>query len=251
MKRHITTTDPVPSLRRGRFTPRLDLLHVIAAAAFVVLTGCATDQQGDITASLPDDYRVKHPITIDEKLYTMDIPVGRDTARLNSGTRGNILGFAQRFNSSGSALMAIVAPVGSPNEVVASSMSHQVYDVLVASGIKPGALDFRTYRAGPKETIAPIRLAYSRIAADVADCGEWPGYLDKDSHNRNYENFGCATQSNLAAMVDNPLDLLYPRGTTPPDAARRAKVLEGYQKGDFYSAKQALEGGKVAQGVGN
>jgi pilus assembly protein CpaD len=247
MERQIMTTDPVPSLRRGRFTPRL----VVAAAALVVLAGCATDQQQGITASLPDDYRAQHPITIDEKLYTMDIPIGQDTGRLNSGTRGNILGFAQRFSAGGSALMAIVAPVGSPNEVVASSMSHQVYDVLIASGIKPAALDFRTYRAGPKESTAPIRLAYTRIAANVANCGEWPGYLDKDSRNRNYRNFGCSTQANLAAMVDNPLDLLYPRGSTPPDATRRAQVLENYQKGDLYSAGQRLDAGEVAEGVGN
>lgn len=251
MECHAMTTGPEPAARRGRSAPRLDFRFVAAAAVLVALAGCSTSKQQDITASIPDDYRVQHPITIDEQLATMDIPVGLDTGRLNSGTKGNIVGFAQRFNSSGSALMAIVAPVGSPNEVVAASMSHQVYDVLVASGVRPGALDFRTYRAGAKESTAPIRLAYSGIAATVADCGEWPDYLNNDSHNRNFKNFGCATQANLAAMVDNPLDLLYPRGSTPPDAARRAKVLQNYENGEVYSAKQKLEGGQVAVGVGN
>jgi pilus assembly protein CpaD len=251
MERQLMTTDPVHSPRHNRSVPRLDRRLVAAAAVLVALAGCATGTQQDITASIPDDYRIKHPITIDEQLATMDIPVGLDAGRLSSGARGNIAGFAQRFNSSGGSLMAIVAPVGSPNEVVAASMSHQVYDVLLAAGIRPAALDFRTYRAGPKETGAPIRLAYSRIAASVADCGQWPGNLDNDSRNRNYKNFGCATQANLAAMVANPLDLLYPRASTPPDATRRAKVLEGYQNGEIYSATQRLEGGEIATGVGN
>ena len=33
--------------------------------------------------------------------------------------------------------------------------------------------------------------------------------------NRPYWNFGCANQRNLAAMVDNPADLVQPRGETP------------------------------------
>ena len=37
--------------------------------------------------------------------------------------------------------------------------------------------------------------------------------------NRPYWNFGCATQRNLAAMVDNPADLVQPRGEAPAYSA--------------------------------
>ena len=70
--------------------------------------------------------------------------------------------------------------------------------------------------------------------------------------NRHYESFGCATQQNLAAMVDNPLDLLYPRGMTPADAARRATVLDKYRRGESFTSDLSKEtGGSVATGVGN
>ncbi|MGA8919494.1 MAG: CpaD family pilus assembly lipoprotein, partial [Pseudolabrys sp.] len=50
--------------------------------------------------------------------------------------------------------------------------------------------------------------------------------------NRPYWNLGCASQRNLAAMVDNPADLLQPRGEVPPYAPRRTVVLDRYKKGE-------------------
>jgi pilus assembly protein CpaD len=244
------TTDrlPVAARRRSfRFDPR----PVATIVMLLALSGCFASPRHDVVGSIPDDYRVNHPIRIDEQLATMDVPVGLDTARLSAPVKGNIVGFAQRFKASGSGLIAIVVPDGSPNEVVATSLGHQIYDVLIGAGVKPGSLDFRSYGAEPAETNAPIRLAFNKITAHVEGCGAWPDRLEKDFNNRNYQNFGCSSQANLAAMVDNPLDLIYPRALAPADAARRSTVLEKYRNGDVYSASQKLEGGEVSQGVGN
>jgi pilus assembly protein CpaD len=228
-----------------------DPLRLVAAAALVILlAGCSASKRQDVVGSIPDDYRVNHPILIDEQLATMDVPVALDTARLSAPIKGNISGFAQRFNASGSGLMAIVVPDGSPNEVAATGIAHRIYDVLVGAGVRPGSIDFRSYPAGPSETNAPVRLAFNKITARVEGCGVWPDRLEQDFRNRNYKNFGCATQANLAAMVDNPLDLLYPRALAPADAARRSTVLDNYRKGDAYSAKQKLEEGEISE-VGN
>ena len=42
---------------------------------------------------------------------------------------------------------------------------------------------------------------------------------------------GCATQRNLAAMVDNPADLVQPRAETPAYTMRRTTVMEKYRQG--------------------
>ena len=93
----------------------------------------------------------------------------------------------------------------------------------------------------------------ARSRAKTAACGPWPDQIARNVENRNYYTFGCATQNNLAAMVDNPLDLLYPRGMTPPDATRRAVVLNKYGTGTAYQSDYSKEVGadEVAQGVGN
>jgi pilus assembly protein CpaD len=245
MNHHLTTIAP----RRAGAGRRISLIGVAALAA--TLAGCAPPNPADLTGSVPDDYRVAHPIAISEKLDTMDIPVGVDMARLPDSFKQTIAGFAQRFIASGSGLMAIVSPVDSPNEVAAATISHEVRDILIASGVAPGEINFRGYKAGPEETGAPVRLAFNRMTAHTEPCGPWTDDVHKSSSNRNYKNFGCATQQNLAAMVDNPLDLLYPRGIMPSDAARRTLVLKKYRDGADYRGSDTLQGGSVAQGVGN
>ena len=73
--------------------------------------------------------------------------------------------------------------------------------------------------------------------AVAGPCGLWPedtgpsifdpGY----NENKPYFNLGCATQRNLAAMIDNPADLEQPRAETPAYTARRNIAFERYRKG--------------------
>ena len=50
--------------------------------------------------------------------------------------------------------------------------------------------------------------------------------------NQPYYNLGCATQKNLAAMVDNPADLVQPRAETPVYTGKRAFAREKWRKGE-------------------
>jgi pilus assembly protein CpaD len=54
----------------------------------------------------------------------------------------------------------------------------------------------------------------------------------RSSENKDYYNFGCATQRNLAAMVDNPSDLEQPRSETAAYTARRTAAFEKYRRGE-------------------
>jgi pilus assembly protein CpaD len=86
--------------------------------------------------------------------------------------------------------------------------------------------------------LPPIKLSYPRIAAVAGPCGLWPEDLglsvDDPSYvqNKPYHNFGCATQRNLAAMIDNPADLEQPRSETTAYTARRNVAFEKYRKGE-------------------
>ena len=61
------------------------------------------------------------------------------------------------------------------------------------------------------------------------------------NQNKNYENFGCASQQNLAAQIANPSDLVGPRGMSPIDAANRATVIQTYRDGDTSSDSSSSE----------
>jgi len=114
----------------------------------------------------------------------------------------------------------------------------------------------RSYRPMNPGQLATIRLTYPRISAQAGPCGLWPhdlgpGDVAEYEQNRPYWNFGCATQRNLAAMVDNPADLVQPRGETPAYEARRAMVLDKYRKGESTATNYPNENkGKISD-VGN
>lgn len=245
----MTTVSSSPSDRVRR--PALAAV-VLAGGLVVALGGCARQVQPfETTGAVPDDYRLNHPIAIEEKVETLDVPVGVYTGGLTDAAKANVVGFSQKFQASGSSVIAVVAPSGSPNQQIAAGVAVEIEDVLRQSGVAAGAIDYRVYHAGADERNAPVRIAFSRIAGHTAPCGPWPDQSSVNGQNRIYFNFGCATQQNLAAMVANPLDLLYPRGLTPADAARRADVLEKYRKGAAFAADLSKErGGAVAQGVG-
>jgi pilus assembly protein CpaD len=234
---------------RGR---RLGIAALAAGGLALALAGCARDvDTATTTAALSDDYRITHPISLDEQIATLDIPVSVDSARLTEGEKANVVFFAQSFLASGTAVIAVVAPSGSSNQVAARNVAAQVEDALRGAGIAPRAVTSRVYRADPHDSVAPVRLAYNRIVAATDPCGPWPDLVSATSQNRHYESFGCAEQQNLAAVVANPLDLLYPRGTTPPDATRRATVLGKYRTGGSVVSDHSGEnGGTVATGVG-
>ena len=90
----------------------------------------------------------------------------------------------------------------------------------------------------PRATaLASIKINYSKMTAEAGPCGLWPHDLGPSARchlleNRPYWNLGCASQRNLAAMVDNPADLVQPRGETPAYSARRSVAIDKYRKGD-------------------
>jgi pilus assembly protein CpaD len=197
----------------------------------VALTaGCANKEM--TTGSIPMDYRERHPIVLTEAQSTLDIPVGPNDARLTIGMKDTIKGFAQTFAASSAGQMLIQMPHGSPNAAVAARLGQDIRATLAASGIRNQRIVLTGYAAQAEGDAAPIRLSFVATRAVTAPCGEWPEDLSNDTAgNRNWYNFGCASQNNLAAQIANPSDLIAPRGVTPIDAARRSTVIGLYRSG--------------------
>jgi len=80
--------------------------------------------------------------------------------------------------------------------------------------------------------VAPssVRVIVSRTVASVPGCPNWDRPSQPNYNNRIMPNFGCAVNSNLAAMVANPQDLIHGReGSGVGDAATAAKAVGLYR----------------------
>ncbi|ASP35974.1 CpaD family pilus assembly protein [Labrenzia sp. VG12] len=211
----------------------------IAPRTALVLTGCLavmgcqsqTQQPAALLAS--NDYQLRHPIVVTEAPETLDLPLGRNTRRLSGPIVGTISSFGVDSRQHGNGAVEILVPSGGANEAAVHAVTPQIRKALQQGGVSRSRISTRTYAVQDASADAPIRLSYPKMKATAGECGAWPQNIGGHfNRNEDYENYGCATQANLAAMVVNPSDLLTPRASTPADQGRRAVVLENYRKGD-------------------
>lgn len=214
----MTATKPI-----ARGLPAL----AMTALALTALAGCGARNFDDRTTGSITDYRERHPIVVTDQTRVLDVPVGIGDAVLPNGTRETILGFLARYRAESEGVIQISRPVGSGNEATAAAAATEAAELLSLAGVDGGLIVRTTYDAGGASS-GPIRLAYTAIRGQVANCGEWPEDLasgDLNHDNLGYHNFGCSTQANLAAQIANPTDLLHPRAPSPVDAGRENAII--------------------------
>jgi len=212
----------------------------------LVLAGCLTalgcQNQSPASLLASNDYRANHPIVVTEEPETLDLPIGRSTRNLSGPIVGTISSFGTDSRQRGNGVVEILVPSGGANEAAVHSVTPQIRKALQQGGVSRSRINTRTYPVQNASADAPIRLSYPRMQATAGECGSWPKNIGGSfNQNVNYENYGCATQANLALMVANPSDLLTPRASTPADQGRRAVVIENYRKGDV-TASDYIEG---------
>ena len=204
----------------------------------VVLGACTHTDDVATTASVPDDYRLRHPIAIQEADRSVVIFIGHARGGLSGPQRADVMGLAQLWLQEGTGAITADVPVGTSNARAAADSIHEIQALLAAAGVPPHGLVIRNYHPDDPRQLATIRLNYPKISAVAGPCGLWPEDLGpsiKDKgyfENKDYYNFGCAYQRNMAAMIDNPSDLVQPRSETPAYTARRTEGFEKYRKGE-------------------
>ena len=208
------------------------LLACAVLASTAVLAGCGSNRDGMTTGSIDDDYRTRHPIVMSEVEHALDLPISSAETRLTTGMRDAVGGFANDYRTRSTSTVQIMIPYGAPNSSAAMHLAKQIRATMVQSGVPSSRIVQTSYQSEGQGDAAPIRLTYVAMTAVTNACGQWPEDLANDTFsNRNWQNFGCASQANLAAQIDNPMDLLTPRKAAPIDAARRSLVITTYRAG--------------------
>ena len=190
-----------------------------------------------VTASVPNDYRLRHPIAVQEGNRSIVIFVGQARGGLSAPQRNDVMGLAQTWVREGTGAVIADVPINTANARAASATYREIRSVLAAGGVPSSAITLRQYQPEDVTTLPTIKLSYPKISATAGPCGLWPEDLGPNiydtgyNENRPYHNFGCATQRNLAAMVDNPADLEQPRPESPAYTMRRNAAFEKYRKG--------------------
>ena len=232
---------------------RYRMLRMVSAVfGLSVALGACTETTGSVatTALPPEDYRLRHPITVQEAEHSIVIFVGHARGGLSATQRADVAGLARMWGREGTGAIVADVPVNTPNARPAESALAEIRALLAAGGVPANGIKVHHYTPNDPRLLATIRLSFPKMAAVAGPCGLWPDDLgpsvrDRGYYeNRSYHNFGCANQRNLAAMVENPSDLVQPRPETPAYTARRTEGFEKYRKGattatDYPEAEKA------------
>jgi pilus assembly protein CpaD len=198
----------------------------------------------------------RHPITISEADHAIEIFIGSNRGELTATQRAEVLEFAQTWKHEAAGGVVVDLPVGTGHQRVAAEVMPAIRSILTASGVPPDGIVVRGYHPAGR-SLATIHITYPKIAAQAGPCGLWPQDIGPSMNRGYFENqppwnFGCAQQRNLAAMVDNPADLVQPRAETPAYTMRRTTVVEKYKQGTStatqYPSTDATT--KISLGVG-
>ena len=204
----------------------------------VTLGACKTFDAPIVAAEpYPADYRLRHPIAVTEADRSIVVFIGTGRGGMTAAQRADVMDMAQSWLREGTGGISIDMPTGTPNARAAHETLREIQAMIAAAGVPPRAVSVRQYQPTDPRHMAAIRINYPKISATAGPCGLWPEDLGPSYknpsyyENKSYYNFGCANQRNLAAMIDEPSDLVQPRAETPAYTIRRSTSFEKYRKG--------------------
>lgn len=216
---------------------------LVAIVAALPLAAC---QQGPMTTSSSAlTVAERHPIGAVPERVVLDIAA--PGGAMSPADAAELETFVLAYGQEGSGPLYVLAP-----KIGGASGAEVIYAetrrIAHSSGIPVAAVSYAAY--DPVGGPAPVRLLYERLVAATV-CGQWPTNAAADMRNEPYFNYGCATQKNFAAMLEDPGDLDGPRPSTPRDASRRDLVIEKYRKGEVTGSQDPNgDGGRISD-VGN
>jgi pilus assembly protein CpaD len=238
---------------RPRTARRLRLAALLALAA--PLAAC-TGADRIITGSVgPQDYRVRHPIGLTEGRANLEVLPEVHKGALDDRTQAQVKEFAQQYRDHGSGEIALALPQSGRSGAEARAALPGLRKALAAGGAH-GYVNVSYYPAVNPALASPVRLSYSTIVARTPTrCGQWPNDLASGSStigwdNREYWNFGCATQQMIATQVADPRDLMGPAADAPPDSHMRGRAINAVRDGKDPGTGWATQNSNIS-GIGN
>lgn len=220
---------------------------VLAATSVLALAACDRGQRlDDVSAVGLNNPEQRHPIHFDARVETLDVEVPPDAEGLSPNQNTDVFRFLKLYKREANSRLIISVPGDQrPPASIAQSLQG-IQRQVVEAGI-----DYRLTRGKrvPAAEVPAIRLAYRRPVAVPPTCDKWGENVGRNEARIPYPNLGCATQRNIAIMVDNARDLKGPQDEDARSGERRHVTWSAYtlQGGGGGGEGAAAGGGDAAK----
>ena len=240
-----------PTPPSGRW---LAYLRICLPVALIVLgvSGCREGRLDDATAVHLNNPELRHPISYSKRREQLFVEMPHRGSGLSSDQHADVYRFIERYKEQSNGRLFVSSPASAAGHLSASRTVRQVLSLTRDAGIPDEAIKISRHY-NEKGDIGPaIGLSYAKTVAVAPHCGNWPRDIGNRNHERiPFENFGCATQRNLAMTVANGRDLQFPQDETSRSAERRSKNWGDYIGDPQGASKPGTGSGTAIQGDKN
>src|SRR5258706_15259726 len=116
-----------------------------ALVGLALALGACTHTDEVLTASVPSDYRQRHPIAIQEADQSVVVFVGHARGGLSASQRADVMGLAQTWLREGTGAISADVPVNTPNARAAADSLREIQALLSTVGVPPRGIIVRRY----------------------------------------------------------------------------------------------------------
>jgi pilus assembly protein CpaD len=186
----------------------------------------------------------RFPIRVEPQVASIVVPIGADGS-LQARDIDRVRAFAELWKARGYGTLG----VSSEGPGASEPALREIRGILSTAHVSEDAIRFNSLQSGVAGRPATVSLTFMTDMAVAESCDDnWTENMGEEPRNLALRDFACAHQQNLAALIEDPRDLLQPRQQDPSDAMRRGTVLDKYRKGEPTAAQteSSQEGGEVS-----
>lgn len=204
----------------------------LAAIGAVLLAGsCASPlSDGD---GLMNDPAANHPIAVEPHMASLKVSYSAPEAGLMPDDSQRFDAFIADYLSRGTGSVSVSAPQGADAAATLGYFGNRLFNM----GVPRSRILVGTHTGSDSR----VEIAFIAYEARTNPCGDWSKNLGNTGANRPAPNFGCAVQTNIAAQIADPRDLIELRPADAADANRRATVIDAYEQGKTTAAAKTKD----------
>ena len=215
--------DPMTAAAMPAFATRQAIRGSVAALLALSIAGCDSARFDEAELTRTDPAR-RHPISVEVQRASLDLPATAGARGLNSSLYLETTRFVRQYRRDGRGTLQMAVPRSGAGHHHEGASVASVRYIIEQAGVSPRHLHVHTRRDG----LHSITLSYERIAAVAPHCGDWSESVTRSLETGPYANWGCASRRNLANMVAEPTDLIFPTSETERGGDKRSGAYKAF-----------------------
>ncbi len=198
------------------------------AIVAVLVASCSSQRPQELPLFL------KNPIQIAESVERLELYSRPDGMSLSARDQDSVAQFLTAYARYGDGPIYMNMP--SQHSAGTMQTKGMVRSMMAQLGLAGAPVQEGQYQSASYMP-SPVVVSYRRLKTLPQDC-TIRDHLNRTQTNQPYGQFGCSASANLAAMIDDPRQLLAPYELGAPDMRRRMTIYDKYIKGESPASQQ-------------